>query len=151
MSDKQPEDGQIWRYNGTYDYLITDVTPTTCTITKGELADGKWKENKSPSRDYALSEIGKSSWVFKQDLRSECAECNEHKILVPNDFLCEECRALMPVNCRLVADCFDEEAIVVLSGTGNKLDVLKDGSTMISLKREDLPEVAIATLKEFIA
>jgi hypothetical protein len=146
---------QIWLYANSEYYRISEVEDERCTITKVKQAkNGEWIDQKQPSPRYPVKnfETSGSSWKYHTDVAqlANCPECNEEKRILNDDFLCQECRALMPVNCRMVADIVDGPVIVVLSGTETTLEFLKDGETILQVKREDLPEVAISTLKKFL-
>lgn len=149
-----PEEGSIWVYNGANPYRIYDVKEAYCTIQHLEKIDGEWhpKKSKTPTYDYPLRNFSNDSgWKFSEAPLplSICAECNQEKQLPKDDFLCAECRSHMPVTCRLVADLQDEPAIVLMSGTDDTLEFKQD-STILLIKREDLPEVAIKTFKKFL-
>lgn len=83
----------------------------------------------------------------------ECAECRKGKPIPENDFLCRECREAIPIECRLVADIDDSPVIVTLTGTKQyiklRADIRSDTDQMV-IRREDLPQVAIEALRNFI-
>jgi hypothetical protein len=55
------------------------------------------------------------------------------------------------MECRLVADIGDDPTIVTLSATKESIKLFFADNPAIVLQREDLPQVAIVALKEFIA
>lgn len=147
-----PQDGDIWLHDKRIYYRISRISSRDCHIQKVVRRDGKWENENSNNPSYSLDNFQKSIWTLFEAAAAiaECPECNEEKQIPKDDFLCAECRAVMPVNCRLVADIRDDEVIVVISGTEDRLEILRDGSSLVSFKREDLPEVAIITLKKFL-
>lgn len=146
-NDVKVREGQVWEYDHNTKYGIEKVRNDVCRIRN--LAN-----NKSINENYALEEFGKTKWVLISDPTPdrECVECGEIKEIPEGDFLCDECRAKVMENKRLIAAIDDNLMIIGFKGNQDQL-IFYDHTTeevILSLYREDITASVLKVLKDFV-
>jgi hypothetical protein len=144
------QNGQIWWFKKNFHYLVSNVALDSCSIQKVRRQDDKWVEFDNCTNHYALAHFEGKDWEYLEGGPKECPECNKSTTIPDDDFLCKDCRQNIPMECRLVADIKQSAVIVTLSGTKEYIKLTYQNAGEIVIRREDLPQVALVALREFL-